>query len=97
MNQALLGKWLWMLGDDSDGLWKQLLAGNYGVSRNGWDAQDVSYKASAIWKGILSKERFKENISYRVGSGEMGFFFGTTCGMGMGRWNGNSLIYPTML
>lgn len=41
MNLALLGKWLWRLGNDSEGLWKQLLAGKYGVSRNGWDVQDV--------------------------------------------------------
>eukprot|EP00268_Persea_americana_P060859 TRINITY_DN7630_c0_g1_i4.p1 TRINITY_DN7630_c0_g1~~TRINITY_DN7630_c0_g1_i4.p1 ORF type:complete len:129 (-),score=20.04 TRINITY_DN7630_c0_g1_i4:855-1241(-) len=76
MDQALLGKWLWRLGDESVGLWKQLLIGKYSISRNGWDVHDVLDKASAIWKGILSvKENFMENIIYRVGLGEHVLFW----------------------
>ena len=71
MNQALLGKWLWRLGDESEGLWKELVEGKYGVLRNGWDVREVSYKASPIWKGILSvKDNFMMNITYRMGMGE---------------------------
>ncbi|XXG59153.1 hypothetical protein AAC387_Pa04g1283 [Persea americana] len=37
MNQALLGKWLWRLGEDSYGLWRSILIAKYRVRRNGWD------------------------------------------------------------
>lgn len=36
MNQALLGKWLWRLGEEGDSLWKQVLVAKYGILRNGW-------------------------------------------------------------
>ena len=35
MNLALLGKWLWRIGDDSHGLWKQVISSKYDISRDG--------------------------------------------------------------
>ena len=52
------------------------MEGKYGALRNGWDVQEVSYKTSAIWKGILFvKENFMKTITYRVGSGEKILFW----------------------
>ena len=35
MNLALLGKWLWRIGDDSHSLWKQVILCKYDISRDG--------------------------------------------------------------
>ena len=64
---------VWRLGDESEGLWKELVEGKYGVLRNGWEVREVSYKASPIWKGILFvKDNF---MNYRVGMGEKILFW----------------------
>ena len=78
-NLALLGKWLWKIGDGSEALWKQLLFSKYGTSRDGWEVRDPMprwevrdpmLRYSAIWKGILaSKEMFSKNIRCRAGKG----------------------------
>ena len=71
MNRALLGKWLWRLGNESEGLWRDMMLAKYGGSRDGWDFHYASYRSSNIWKGITSvQEDFKRNLKYRVGSGE---------------------------
>eukprot|EP00268_Persea_americana_P001290 TRINITY_DN10388_c0_g2_i3.p1 TRINITY_DN10388_c0_g2~~TRINITY_DN10388_c0_g2_i3.p1 ORF type:complete len:137 (+),score=20.28 TRINITY_DN10388_c0_g2_i3:878-1288(+) len=76
MNQALLGKWLWRIGDGSQGLWRQVLEKKYKLPRHGWDVQDPPWNSSAIWKGILSvKGLFMENIRYQIGSGERILFW----------------------
>lgn len=67
MNQALRGKWLWRLGDESEGLWRQLVMAKYGRVKDSWDVQDDNYKSSAIWKHITSvKENLMKNIKYQV-------------------------------
>eukprot|EP00268_Persea_americana_P003866 TRINITY_DN11181_c2_g1_i1.p1 TRINITY_DN11181_c2_g1~~TRINITY_DN11181_c2_g1_i1.p1 ORF type:complete len:133 (-),score=22.23 TRINITY_DN11181_c2_g1_i1:799-1197(-) len=35
MNQALLGKWLWRLGNETEGLWRQLVLAKYGRIKRG--------------------------------------------------------------
>ena len=71
MNQALLGKWLRRLGDESDGLWKQILVGKFGVGRNSLDVSNASYNCSFIWKSMHSvKDMFMKHITYKVESGE---------------------------
>ena len=71
MNQALLGKSLWRIGEDPDGLWRQVLEMKYGLSRNGWDIQVATKNSSAVWKGITSvKNLYMANIKYQIGSGE---------------------------
>ena len=71
MNQALLGKWLWRLGDESKGLWRNILLAKYKVRRNGWDISHPSQRCSNFWKGICStKDSFAQSIRYQVGNGE---------------------------
>ena len=71
MNLALLGKWLWRIGEGLDGLWRHVLERKYGRLRHGWEVKDTSMKSSALSKGILSvKNHFMKNIKYHIGSGE---------------------------
>ena len=35
MNQVLLGKWLWRLGDETKGLWRTVVMEKYGYQRGG--------------------------------------------------------------
>lgn len=71
MNAALLGKWLWRLGDDCDGLWKQILMAKHDILRDGWDPQFPKPRHSGTWRGILTvKEDFVSMIRCRVCMGE---------------------------
>lgn len=54
MNAALLGKWLWRLGEDCDGLWKQILVTKHDILRDGWDPQFPKPRHSGTWRGILT-------------------------------------------
>lgn len=70
MNNALLGKWLWRIGDDTNSLWKQIIVAKYGVKRDRWDVDGPLNRCLSIWKGITSvKDAFANSIRYRVGSG----------------------------
>lgn len=65
MNRALLGKWLWRIGEPAEGMWNQML--KYGVERGGWDISSADYKSSALWRGITSvKDNFGWHKKYRV-------------------------------
>lgn len=76
MNQALLGKWLWRVGSESESLWRQLIVSKYSIKREGWEVESGVYKYSAIWKGICSvKEKFVQNIKFSVCSGNKIFFW----------------------
>ena len=75
MNQALLGKWLWRIGEGSQGLWRRVLERKCSLPRCGWDVQDPPLYSFTIWKGILSvKKLFMENIKYQIGLGERTLF-----------------------
>ena len=41
-NVALLGKWLWRIGDGTEGLWKQVIFSKYNISRDGWQVRNPS-------------------------------------------------------
>eukprot|EP00268_Persea_americana_P068371 TRINITY_DN9519_c0_g1_i11.p1 TRINITY_DN9519_c0_g1~~TRINITY_DN9519_c0_g1_i11.p1 ORF type:complete len:140 (+),score=16.18 TRINITY_DN9519_c0_g1_i11:470-889(+) len=70
MNQALLGRWLGRLGEESDGLWRSILIAKYRVRRNGWDTSPPSQGCSTLWKGICSaKVDFDQSIRFDVGNG----------------------------
>lgn len=43
VNNALLGKWLWRVGEDSSSMWKSIMEAKYGVAGNGWDLGDQRY------------------------------------------------------
>lgn len=51
---ALLGKWLWRLGSNQDGLWKRVVSAKYGVGKERWDVPDSNPTYPGIWRGILS-------------------------------------------
>ena len=68
LNSALLGKWLWRIGDETEGLWKEVISTKYDISRNGWFVQDPSTCSSGLWKGILAaKEVYMKQVRLRVG------------------------------
>ena len=93
MNHALLGKWLWWLGNETEGLWRQLVLAKYGRIREGWEIKERNYKASTIWKGITSNNAsFMKYIRYRVGSWEKIQFW-------LDVWEGNTPLvdqYPDL-
>lgn len=72
MNQALIGKWLWRLGEDLDCLWSQVIVAKYGVMQNCWDLQGPATDwLSGLWRGIVAlKEFFYASIRFWVGFGE---------------------------
>lgn len=41
MNQDLLHKWLWRIGEDPDFMWGKVLVAVYGVEWRGWDIQGL--------------------------------------------------------
>lgn len=83
MNQALLGKWLWRIREDTDNLWRQIILAKYGLGRDGWDISGPSYRYSGSWKGLVSiKDAFEHCIKFWVGSGNYVLF-------GHDIWNGD--------
>lgn len=93
MNQALLGKWLWRLGNETEGLRRQLVLAKYGRIREGWEIKKRNYKELAIWKGFTSNNAsFMKFIRYRVTSKEKIQF-------GLDVWEGNTPLadrYPDL-
>lgn len=71
MNSTLLDKWMWRLGDSSEGLWKSMLIDKYSLVSNGWRVSLVSRRSSSFWRSISSVFGVsKANIRYRLFSGE---------------------------
>lgn len=54
VNQALLGKWLWSLGEEPDSLWFKIVSVQYEISRDGWDTDGPTYRFSRVWRGVMS-------------------------------------------
>ena len=52
-NQALLEKWLWWFGSETNHLWRLVIATKYGMSSGGWCTR-VSRGAQGcgMWKNI---------------------------------------------
>lgn len=79
LNQVLLGKWLWRLGE-GDNLCRQIILTKYKVDGDGWDVSRLSYRQSALWKGIISvKDRFALHIILKVGLGRNILFWQDVC------------------
>ena len=71
MDLTSLGKWMWRIGDDSHGLWKQAIPSEYDTSRDGWFIQDPIPRFSGLWKGILAvEELFHRQVRFRVGKAD---------------------------
>ena len=51
-NLALLGKWIWRLGTDKGGLWKEIIVSKYGGWRNLRGVGKIR-KGSLWWKDLM--------------------------------------------
>ena len=70
VNKALLGKWLWRIGESYQGLWRQILISKYKLDDDGWCVPGQMFKATGFWKSILSgKDDFFPWIRFRVRDG----------------------------
>jgi len=90
-NIALLGKWIWRLGYDKHGLWKEVVDSKYG----GWrDLQSKRNRCSdSLWwrdlKEVWSldewRDKLEANFSWEVGNGREIRFWED-------RWAGNTTL-----
>lgn len=63
VNKAMLDKWLWRLGVDTQGLWCRILVEKYLVDSTGWVGSSTILEASGMWKSILSaKLEFDKHV-----------------------------------
>lgn len=86
MNKALLGKWLWMVGELGHGLWKQILICKYKLTKDGCSVPNQFYKSSSFCKSILFvKEEFFQWIWYKPRNG-------VRFGFGQDEWCGQSSL-----
>lgn len=70
VNKAQLGKWLWRLGDESQGHWRRIIIDKYRVRTNGWSVPLLQYRVSDFWRSVLSaKLDFDRCIHYCVNNG----------------------------
>lgn len=61
INNALLGKWFWRLGEDDHSLWRQIIVAKYSVLRDGWFINGVPRGR----KGIVSvMDLFSAGVRY---------------------------------
>ena len=84
-NVALLGKWLWRFGQESDALWHQVIEAKYGCDWGGWCFCPFSGPHGvSLWKNIRrgwpSLSRF---FLYEIGDGSKVRFW-------LDRWCGSS-------
>lgn len=83
----------WVIPQNSEGLWRQILMAKYGALREGWEFPNASHKTSAIWKGIfLSKRELYGKHQIWCGSRRQ-FIFGLTFGWGISHWQCNFRIF----
>ena len=70
-NSALLGKWLWRYGMETDALWKRVIEAKYGNSWGGWCTKKVtSPYGVSLWRYIrCGWLNFSKLLIYDVGDG----------------------------
>ncbi|XP_068483362.1 uncharacterized protein [Phaseolus vulgaris] len=75
-NLALLGKWIWRLGTDKGGLWKEILVSKYGGWRNLREVGKIR-KGSLWWKDLMEVwasegwgRSFEDGFQWDVGDGK---------------------------
>ena len=80
-NLALLGKWIWRLGSDKGGLWKEIIVSKYG----GWRSlsEEGKSRRSFLWwkdlKEVWALEgwgrSFEDGFKWKVGDGKDIYFW----------------------
>ena len=80
-NLALLGKWIWRLGSDKGGLWKEILVSKYG-SWISLREDGKSRKISLWWKDLKEVwasegwgRNFEDRVEWKVGDGKDIYFW----------------------
>ena len=70
-NSALLGKWLWRYGIETDALWRKVIEAKYGNVWGGWCTKKVtSAYGVSLWRYIRSGWLiFSKLLRYEVGDG----------------------------
>ena len=82
-NKALLKKWLWRFGNESNRLWRQVIAAKYGEGRGGWCTRGVrGSHGCGMWRSIKEgTEKFFSQIQYNMGVGcRVSFWRDPWCG-----------------
>ena len=82
-NLALLGKWIWRLGTDKGGMWKEILASKYGGWRSLREEGKVG-RGSLWWKDLKEVwasegwgKSFEDGFEWEVGEGRAILFWRT--------------------
>uniref|UniRef100_A0A2N9IF07 Reverse transcriptase zinc-binding domain-containing protein n=1 Tax=Fagus sylvatica TaxID=28930 RepID=A0A2N9IF07_FAGSY len=84
-NQALLGKWLWRYGTETDAFWRSIIFSKYGDSQGGWITREVhGPHGVSLWKHIRKDwGRFARHVYVEVGDGaKTRFWTDSWCGQG---------------
>lgn len=70
MNKALLCKWLWRFGRETESLCRQVVAAKFGMD-DGWNFRGISGSfGRSPWRGIMQLGSiFKEGLVYELGNG----------------------------
>ena len=82
-NSALLGKWLWRYGMETDALWRRVIEAKYGNIWGGWCMKKVtSPYGVSLWRYIRSGWlNFSKLLVYDVGDGtRVNFWKHVWCG-----------------
>lgn len=80
-NTALLGKLIWDIQQDTDKLWVQVLKHKYNIKEN---FLNLTHKSGSPTWGAISKakEVLKSGYQFRLGAGEVSFWFDSWNDMG---------------
>jgi hypothetical protein len=84
-NQALLGKWLWRYGTETDAFWRSIIFSKYGDPQGGWITREAhGPHGVSLWKHIRKDwERFARHVYVEVGDGaKTRFWTDSWCGQG---------------
>ena len=80
-NSALLGKWIWCLGSDKGGLWKEVLVSKYGYWRNlragrGGSSDSLWWKdLREVWSLKGWGQNFEDVVARKMGNGNEVIFW----------------------
>eukprot|EP00268_Persea_americana_P069712 TRINITY_DN9968_c1_g1_i1.p1 TRINITY_DN9968_c1_g1~~TRINITY_DN9968_c1_g1_i1.p1 ORF type:complete len:126 (+),score=10.55 TRINITY_DN9968_c1_g1_i1:2296-2673(+) len=82
VNKALLGKWLWRVGELGQGLWKELIICKYKLGNNGWCVPIQANRISGLWRSVLLVQvEFAHWVRYTVHDGlQVKFWHDEWCG-----------------